>query len=109
MDNRESGLSRILKSLGKQQHKRQNILRPVADVAKNAKIVSTAALAVVCVGVGMAGYSAYWFLKVTSGWVNAFEDEVAERKSNLKSKWDASTPRFDDSSAAGKLWIWLTN
>ena len=88
---------------------RQNILKPVADVAKNAKIVSTAALAVVCVGVGMAGDSAYWFLKVTSGWVNAFENEVAERKSNLKSKWDASTPRFDDTSAAGKLWIWLTN
>ena len=102
---------------------RQNILRPVADVAKAAKIVSTVSMAAVCAGVGLAGYSAYWFLKVTSGWVNAFTDEYDERKenimkkweaskpkkSNLKSKWEASKPRFDDTSAAGKAWIWLTN
>ena len=62
---------------------RQNILRPVADVAKAAAIVSTASLAVVCAGVGLAGYSAYWFLKVTSKWANAFTDEYDEKKSNI--------------------------
>ena len=47
---------------------RQNILRPVAEVAQTAKIVSTAALTIVCVGIGAAGYSCYWFLKWMADW-----------------------------------------
>jgi hypothetical protein len=47
---------------------RQNILRPVADVAKTVKYVQAGAITVVCVGVGLAGYSAYWFMKKVGGW-----------------------------------------
>ena len=73
---------------------RQNILKPVADVAKSAKIVSTAAITVVCVGVGLAGYSAYWWLKVTSGWTESAGD-----------LWDrtfGATPEVAESIAQGK-------
>ena len=102
---------------------RQNILRPVANVAKVAKVASAVSMAAVCVGVGLAGYSAYWFLKVTSKWATVASDEYEERKgnvmrkweaskpksANLQAKWEASKPRFDNTSAAGKAWIWLTN
>ena len=67
------------------QWERDNILRPVATVARNAKYVSTAAVTVVCVGVGMAGYSAYWFLKKTSQW--------AHEAGNL---WDMTIGKTDD-------------
>ena len=46
----------------------QNILRPVADMAQIAKAVQTGALTIVCLGVGAAGYSAYWFLKWMADW-----------------------------------------
>ena len=47
---------------------RQNLLRPVADVVKTVKYVQAGAVTIVCVGVGLAGYSAYWFLKKVGGW-----------------------------------------
>ena len=47
---------------------RQNILRPVADMAKITKSVQAGAITVVCLGVGAAGYSAYWFLKWMADW-----------------------------------------
>lgn len=53
---------------------RQNILKPVADIANTAKIVQVGALTVVCVGIGMAGYSAYWFMKKTAGWASDAKD-----------------------------------
>ncbi len=53
---------------------RQNILRPVADMAKITKAVQAGAITIVCVGVGLAGYSAYWFLKKTSGWTSGLAD-----------------------------------
>ena len=47
---------------------RQNLLRPIADVGKTVKYVQAGAISVVCVGVGLAGYSAYWWLKKTAKW-----------------------------------------
>lgn len=88
---------------------RQNILRPVAEVAKNAAYASTAAFAIVSIGVGMAGYSAYWFLKVFGGWAEAAEEEWEKAKGNFNKKREASKPRLDETSIAGRVWIWLNN
>jgi hypothetical protein len=55
---------------------RQNILRPVADIAKITKSVQAGAVTIVCVGVGLAGYSAYWFLKKVGGWSHDAEKFV---------------------------------
>jgi hypothetical protein len=53
---------------------RQNILRPVANITQVTKAVQAGALTIVCVGVGMAGYSAYWFMKKTAGWAQDAKD-----------------------------------
>ena len=73
---------------------RQNILRPVADVAKTVKYVQAGAVTVVCVGVGLAGYSAYWFLKKTAKW--------GEDAKDLWNMTFGATPEVLESIAKGK-------
>ena len=42
---------------------RDHLLKPVADIAQTVQLLKTAGIVVVCAGVGMAGYAAYWFLR----------------------------------------------
>jgi hypothetical protein len=42
---------------------RDNLLKPAADIAKTVAFFKTGAIVVVCAGVGVAGYGAYWFLR----------------------------------------------
>ena len=98
---------------------RQNILRPVADIAKITKSVQAGAVTIVCVGVGLAGYSAYWFLKKTGGWASDAKQSLdnllwgdtpadARNWSGIKRDFGENQKKLEETKGLGRIiWDWL--
>ena len=73
------------------QDKERELLENHMAVNGVAKVMTALPYGLAALGVGMAAYSAYWFLRTTGGWYADAEAALAKAKDNWNAKWEAAT------------------